>query len=104
MYKSGLLTHNVCLALFSFSDFCQDSSFEMSIESSKAGDDFIVSLFNLFSCLNNVPKALTQVLEPYLEHAQIWEHLFTLSGKVETSCFIEVLFKSHYLFSSIMSM
>ncbi|XP_034547200.1 uncharacterized protein KIAA0825 homolog isoform X2 [Notolabrus celidotus] len=64
--------------------FCQDSSLEMSTESSKAGDDFIVTLFNLFSCLNNVPKALTQVLEPYLERAQIWEHLFTLADTTRT--------------------
>ncbi|CAJ1068534.1 uncharacterized protein KIAA0825 homolog isoform X4 [Xyrichtys novacula] len=59
--------------------FCQDSCLEMSTGSHKAGDDFIVTLFNLFSCLNNVPKALTQVLEPYLERAQIWEHLYTLA-------------------------
>ncbi|XP_074526836.1 uncharacterized protein KIAA0825 homolog isoform X2 [Halichoeres trimaculatus] len=64
--------------------FCQESSSEMSTESSKAGDDFILNLFNLFSCLNNVPKALTQVLEPYLEHAQIWEHLFTLADSTRT--------------------
>lgn len=42
----------------------------------------MMSLFNLFSCLNNVPKALTQALQPYLERAHIWEHLYTLAGKV----------------------
>lgn len=56
----------------------------MSTESCKAGDDFMMSLFNLFSCLNNVPKALTQALQPYLERAHIWEHLYTLAGKVTT--------------------
>lgn len=60
----------------------------MSMESRKAGDDFIVALFNLFSCLNNVPEALTHVLQPYLERAQVWEHLYTVAGKVATSCFI----------------
>lgn len=60
----------------------------MSTEGCKAGDDFIVALFNLFSCLNNVPKALTHVLQRYLERAQIWEHLYTLAGKVAASCSI----------------
>uniref|UniRef100_A0A3Q0RER4 Uncharacterized protein n=1 Tax=Amphilophus citrinellus TaxID=61819 RepID=A0A3Q0RER4_AMPCI len=45
----------------------------------------MVSLFNLFSYLNNVPKALTQALQPYLERSHIWEHLYTLAGKVTTS-------------------
>lgn len=67
-----------------FSDFCQVNSSEMSTESCKAGDDFMMSLFNLFSCLNNDPKALTQALQPYLERAHIWEHLYTLAGKVTT--------------------
>ncbi|KAM7018093.1 uncharacterized protein KIAA0825 homolog [Tautogolabrus adspersus] len=58
---------------------CQESRLETSTEHYKAADDFVVTLFNLFSCLNNVPKALTQVLEPYLEQAQIWEHLYTLA-------------------------
>lgn len=56
----------------------------MSTVSCKAGDDFIVTLFNLFTCLNNVPKALTRVFQPYLERAQIWEHLYTLAGKMAT--------------------
>ncbi|XP_069555977.1 uncharacterized protein KIAA0825 homolog [Brachyistius frenatus] len=64
--------------------FCQESSSEMSTENCKAGDDFIVALFNLFSCLNNVPKALTQALQPYLERAHIWEHLYTLADTTQT--------------------
>ncbi|KAA8592898.1 hypothetical protein FQN60_018353, partial [Etheostoma spectabile] len=59
--------------------FCQESCLEMSSESSKAGDDFIVALFNLFSCLSNAPEALTQCLQPYLERSHIWEHLYTLA-------------------------
>lgn len=71
-----------------FSDFCQESGLEMCTENRKAGDDFIVTLFNLFSCLNNVPKALTQALQPYLERAHIWKHLYTLAGNVSlTSIF-----------------
>uniref|UniRef100_A0A3P9ND18 Uncharacterized protein n=1 Tax=Poecilia reticulata TaxID=8081 RepID=A0A3P9ND18_POERE len=54
----------------------------MSTENCKAGDDFIVSLFNLFSCLNNVPKALTQALQPYLEKAHIWKYLYKLAGNI----------------------
>ncbi|XP_063753465.1 uncharacterized protein KIAA0825 homolog isoform X3 [Eleginops maclovinus] len=64
---------------------CQENSLEMSTDSCKAGDDFIVASFNLFSHLNNVPKALTQSLQPYLERSCIWEHLFTLAGPVLTS-------------------
>lgn len=60
----------------------------MSSESQEAGDDFIAALFNLFSCLNNVPEALTRVLQPYLERAQLWEHLYTLAGEVTNSCLI----------------
>ncbi|PWA19513.1 hypothetical protein CCH79_00006814 [Gambusia affinis] len=59
--------------------FCQKTDSEMSTESCKAGNDFIVALFNLFSCLNNVPKALTQALQPYLEKAHIWKYLYTLA-------------------------
>ncbi|XP_027133664.1 uncharacterized protein KIAA0825 homolog isoform X3 [Larimichthys crocea] len=64
--------------------FCQESCLEMSTVSCKAGDDFIVTLFNLFTCLNNVPKALTRVFQPYLERAQIWEHLYTLADTTRT--------------------
>ncbi|XP_029367115.1 uncharacterized protein KIAA0825 homolog [Echeneis naucrates] len=59
--------------------FCQDSTLKMPTESCQAGDDFIVTLFNLFSCFNTFPKALTQSLQPYLEKEQIWDHLFTLA-------------------------
>ncbi|XP_023129482.2 uncharacterized protein KIAA0825 homolog isoform X1 [Amphiprion ocellaris] len=63
--------------------FCQESSLEVSTENCKAGDDFIVALFNLFSCLNNVPKALTQAIQPYLERVHIWEHLYTLADTTQ---------------------
>ncbi|XP_042344132.1 uncharacterized protein KIAA0825 homolog isoform X2 [Plectropomus leopardus] len=81
------------------SHFCQESYSEMSTESRKAGDDFIVALFNLFSCLNNVPKALTQFLQPYLERAHIWEHLYTLPDTTQAvpiviSCIRAVVTKS----------
>ncbi|XP_038560256.1 uncharacterized protein KIAA0825 homolog [Micropterus salmoides] len=66
------------------SHYCQENCLEMSTESYKAGDDFIVALFKLFSCLNTVPKALTQVLQPYLERAHIWEHLYTLADTTQT--------------------
>uniref|UniRef100_A0AAX7VDN2 KIAA0825 n=1 Tax=Astatotilapia calliptera TaxID=8154 RepID=A0AAX7VDN2_ASTCA len=79
--------------------FCQENSSEMSTESCKAGDDFMMSLFNLFSCLNNVPKALTQALQPYLERAHIWEHLYTLADTTRTvpivvSCVRDIVTKS----------
>ncbi|KAM8760635.1 uncharacterized protein KIAA0825 homolog isoform 2-T2 [Acanthopagrus schlegelii] len=85
--------------LLESSHFCQESSLEMSAVSCKAGDDFIVALFNLFSCLNNVPKALTQALQPYLERAQIWEHLYTLADTTQTvpavvSCVRAIVTKS----------
>ncbi|XP_075899969.1 uncharacterized protein KIAA0825 homolog [Nelusetta ayraudi] len=59
--------------------FVQEGRSDMSPESREAGDDFIVALFNLLSCLNNVPEALTHVLQPYLERAQLWGHLYTLA-------------------------
>ncbi|XP_030593401.1 uncharacterized protein KIAA0825 homolog [Archocentrus centrarchus] len=79
--------------------FCQESSLKMSTENHKAGDDFMVSLFNLFSYLNNVPKALTQALRPYLERSHIWEHLYTLADTTRTvpvliSCVREIVTKS----------
>ncbi|XP_063346069.1 uncharacterized protein KIAA0825 homolog isoform X2 [Pelmatolapia mariae] len=79
--------------------FCQENSSEMSTESCKEGDDFMMSLFNLFSCLNNVPKALTLALQPYLERAHIWEHLYTLADTTRTvpivvSCVRDIVTKS----------
>lgn len=78
-----------------FLDFCQESDLEVSTEASKAGDDFIVTLFNLLSCLNNAPKALTQALQPYLERAHIWEHLYTLAGKVAAVYCVTLWYKDH---------
>ncbi|KAM9360075.1 uncharacterized protein KIAA0825 homolog [Symphorus nematophorus] len=97
-----MLLHGDChlpRILLENSYFCQESCTETSTESCKAGDDFIVALFNLFSCLNNVPKALTQVLQPYLERAQIWEHLYTLADTTRTvpvvvSCVRAIITKS----------
>ncbi|XP_056275657.1 uncharacterized protein KIAA0825 homolog isoform X2 [Pseudoliparis swirei] len=77
-----MLLYNDChlpRILLENSHVCQESCLEMSAESCKAGDDFKVALFNLFSRLNNVPKALTQILQPYLERSHIWEHLYTLA-------------------------
>nr|XP_020450251.1 uncharacterized protein KIAA0825 homolog [Monopterus albus] len=64
--------------------FCQESGLGTSTENCKAGDNFIVALFNLFSCLNNVPKALTQAFQPYLERVHIWEYLYTLADTTQT--------------------
>ncbi|XP_055367213.1 uncharacterized protein KIAA0825 homolog isoform X2 [Betta splendens] len=77
-----MLLHGDChlpRALLENSHLCQGSDFKVSAEARKAGDDFIVSLFNLFSCLSNAPKALTQALRPYMERAHMWEHLYTLA-------------------------
>ncbi|XP_035496073.2 uncharacterized protein KIAA0825 homolog isoform X5 [Scophthalmus maximus] len=79
--------------------FCQESALEMSTESCQAGDNFIVTLFNLFNCLNNVPRALTQALQPYLERAHLWEHLYTLADTTLTapvviSCVRDIVTKS----------
>ncbi|XP_071783596.2 uncharacterized protein KIAA0825 homolog [Centroberyx gerrardi] len=66
------------------SHFCKESGLETSPENCKAGDDFMVVVFNLLTSLNNVPKALTQVLEPYLDSGHIWEHLYTLADATRT--------------------
>lgn len=60
---------------------CLENHSERSAESCKAADAFVVALFNLFSRMTSVPQALTLVLEPYLERAQLWEQLHTLAGK-----------------------
>ncbi|XP_071338749.1 uncharacterized protein KIAA0825 homolog isoform X2 [Trachinotus anak] len=79
--------------------FCQESALDTSTESCQAGDDFIVTLFNLLTCLNTVPKALTQALQPYLERAHIWDHLYTLADTTRTApvvitCVRDVVTKS----------
>uniref|UniRef100_A0A1A8JAT7 KIAA0825 n=2 Tax=Nothobranchius TaxID=28779 RepID=A0A1A8JAT7_NOTKU len=79
--------------------FCQESGSEMSTENCKAGDNFIVALFNLFLCLNNVPKALTQALQPYLERGHVWQHLYSLADTTQAvpvviTCVREIVFKS----------
>ncbi|XP_047448436.1 uncharacterized protein KIAA0825 homolog isoform X2 [Mugil cephalus] len=66
------------------SHFCQESDLEVSTENRKAGDDFIVALFSLFCCLSHVPEALTQALQPYLERAHIWEHLYSLADTTQS--------------------
>ncbi|KAK9522617.1 hypothetical protein VZT92_019067 [Zoarces viviparus] len=81
------------------SHFCQESCLGVSAGSCKAGDDLKVALFNLFSCLNNVPKALTQILQPYLERSHIWEHLYTLADTTQAvpvviSCVRSIVTKS----------
>ncbi|XP_041856259.1 uncharacterized protein KIAA0825 homolog isoform X2 [Melanotaenia boesemani] len=63
---------------------CQGRGSEITPVNCKAGDDFIVALFNVLSSLNNIPKALTQAFQPYLERAHIWEHLYTLADTVRT--------------------
>ncbi|KAM8866056.1 uncharacterized protein KIAA0825 homolog [Synchiropus picturatus] len=65
------------------SGFCQNWEPVWSKENGSAGDDFIVALFNIFICLNNHPKALTQALQLYLEKTQAWEHLYTLADSGE---------------------
>ncbi|KAJ3603760.1 hypothetical protein NHX12_028501 [Muraenolepis orangiensis] len=51
---------------------------EVSPEDSEAGSDFVAALFNLLSAVSGVPRALTQALEPYLDGARVWEHLYAL--------------------------
>ncbi|XP_038125801.1 uncharacterized protein KIAA0825 homolog isoform X1 [Cyprinodon tularosa] len=83
-----MLLHEDChlpRVLLENSYFCQESDSEMSTGNCKAGDDFIVALFNFFSCLNNVPKALTQALQPYLEGAHIWKYFYTLADVTQAT-------------------
>ncbi|XP_068461440.1 uncharacterized protein KIAA0825 homolog isoform X3 [Clinocottus analis] len=97
-----MLLYNDChlpRILLENSQFCHESCLEMSAESCKAGDDLKVALFNIFSYLNNVPKALTQILQPYLERSHIWEHLYTLADTTQTvpvviSCVRTIVTKS----------
>lgn len=85
--------------LFHFSDLCLENRSEIPTERRKAGDDFIVALFNVFSCMNSVPTALTLALEPYLEQARVWEHLHTLAGKIEVfSCHVFSIWTLFFIF------
>lgn len=67
------------IVLLKNSYFCQETDIEISPEIREAGDNFMVALFNLFTCLNEIPKALTQTFRPYMERAHVWEHLYTLA-------------------------
>ncbi|KAL6114369.1 kiaa0825 [Pungitius sinensis] len=69
--------------LLEHSHIRQESCLEICTESCKAEDDVKVAFFNLFSWLNNVPKALTQILQPYLERSDMWEHLYTLADTTQ---------------------
>ncbi|TNM89764.1 hypothetical protein fugu_003998 [Takifugu bimaculatus] len=97
-----LLLHRDChlpRTLLESSYLCLENCSEMSAESRKAADAFVVALFNVFSCMASVPQALTLVLQPYLEQAQIWEQLHTLaepthSVPVLISCVREVVTRS----------
>ncbi|XP_058493319.1 uncharacterized protein KIAA0825 homolog isoform X1 [Solea solea] len=90
--------------------FTQDSASEVSAESCQGGDDFIVALFQLFSGLSHVPKALIQALLPYLESTRVWEHLYTLADTTRTapvviSCVRAIVTKStHGLLAHLVSM
>ncbi|XP_020561665.1 uncharacterized protein KIAA0825 homolog isoform X3 [Oryzias latipes] len=82
-----MLLHEDChlpRMLLEYSYFCEEKDIQASKENHKAGDDFITALFNLFLCLNTIPKALTQAFEPYLERAHIWEHLYSVAEKTRT--------------------
>lgn len=82
-----------------FSDLCLENRSEMSTETCKTGDDFIVALLNVFSRMNSVPKALTLALEPYLDQARLWTHLYTLAGKFQASyCDTVLSFLRQYFF------
>ncbi|XP_061623214.1 uncharacterized protein KIAA0825 homolog isoform X3 [Phyllopteryx taeniolatus] len=77
-----MLLHRDChlpRMLLENSYLCQESHLEVSTQDCKAGDAFIIALFNICTCLNEIPKALTQVLQPYLESVHVWEHLYTVA-------------------------
>ncbi|XP_019750172.1 uncharacterized protein KIAA0825 homolog [Hippocampus comes] len=76
-----MLLHRDChlpRMLLENSYFCLENQLEISPQERRAGDGFLVALFNICTCLNVSPKALTQVLQPYLESLHVWEHLYTL--------------------------
>ncbi|XP_061906965.1 uncharacterized protein KIAA0825 homolog isoform X2 [Entelurus aequoreus] len=82
-----MLLHRECHlphVLLENSYFCQDSHRETSPEHRQAGDSFVDALFNIYTCLNDVPTALTQALEPYLDSAHVWEHLYSLPETSQT--------------------
>ncbi|XP_061673922.1 uncharacterized protein KIAA0825 homolog isoform X2 [Syngnathoides biaculeatus] len=77
-----MLLHRDChlpRMLLENSYLCQESHLEISTRDCEAGDAFIIALFNICICLNEIPKVLTQVLQPYLESVHVWEHLYTVT-------------------------
>ncbi|XP_077456316.1 uncharacterized protein KIAA0825 homolog isoform X1 [Stigmatopora argus] len=90
-----MLLHRDChlpRMLLENSYFCQENHVNISALHRKAGDAFIVALFNIFACLNDIPDALTRLLEPYLESVHVWEHLYTLAEtKEEVPIVVELI-------------
>ncbi|XP_072288852.1 uncharacterized protein KIAA0825 homolog [Eucyclogobius newberryi] len=79
--------------------FWQEADIATSSESHKAGDDFLAALFNILILLNDVPMALTQTFQPYMERTQLWRHLFTLADTSQSvpaliECLRESVIKS----------
>ncbi|XP_061133735.1 uncharacterized protein KIAA0825 homolog isoform X1 [Syngnathus typhle] len=81
-----MLLHRDChlpRTLLQNSYFCQESQPEIPTEERKAGDAFVVALFNTCTWLSDTPKALTHILQPYLETLHVWQHLYTLADTTQ---------------------
>ncbi|XP_049618135.1 uncharacterized protein KIAA0825 homolog isoform X1 [Syngnathus scovelli] len=81
-----MLLHRDChlpRTLLQNSYFCQEGQPEIPTQERKAGDAFVVALFNICTWLSDTPKALTQILQPYLESLHVWQHLYTLADTTQ---------------------
>ncbi|XP_062873932.1 uncharacterized protein KIAA0825 homolog [Trichomycterus rosablanca] len=78
--------HRDCLllrTLISHSYLCVDSGVEVSPEDQNAGAEFVEAIFTVLSSLNNFPRALTLVLEDYLDKKHLWDHFYSLADVTE---------------------
>ncbi|XP_066511134.1 uncharacterized protein KIAA0825-like isoform X2 [Hoplias malabaricus] len=76
------ILHSDCLLLqmlLSSSHLCLDSEAEVSPEAQRIAAEFVEAVFTILSSLNNIPKALAQALEGYLDRRHLWDHFYSLA-------------------------
>ncbi|XP_051539016.1 uncharacterized protein KIAA0825-like [Myxocyprinus asiaticus] len=86
------ILHKDCLLLqmlISYSYLCVDREMEVSPEMQTVAAEFLEAVFAILSPLNHLPRALTQVLEGYLDQRCLWEQFYNLtdSSKEELSLY-----------------
>uniref|UniRef100_A0A671KD88 KIAA0825 n=1 Tax=Sinocyclocheilus anshuiensis TaxID=1608454 RepID=A0A671KD88_9TELE len=87
------ILHKDCFLLqiiISYSCLCVDGGTEVSPDAHTAAAEFLEAVFSILSSLNSLPRALTRVLEGYLDQRHLWEHFYNLADSSKEE---PVLFK-----------